>query len=192
MVTDQFRLYGVGVTQGSQTTVNYQELGYYSDSLIRSGGGATSKLNHESLIDDNTYKSSNQMSLSGTPVIEGAGGLAFSVADLVVKASTTVRISYQVDIVQGIDSYHSFVLENNSINETIYMLEARESMHGSVLLTLDPGQYSLSDSTINAIREPGISGYWSIRSVVSMTVVPSPNALALIASAALFANRRRR
>ena len=192
VVTDQFRLYGVGVSQGSQTTINYQDQGYYRDSLIRSGAGATAKLNHESLIDDDAYKSTNSMSLYGTPRVENSGGLAFSVADLYVESSTMVRISFDVEIVEGIDSYHSFVLENTSISETIYMLEARESMSGSVLLTLEPGNYNLADSTINAIREPNISGYWSIRSVVSMIVVPTPSTLALLTPAALFATRRRR
>jgi len=199
VVTDQFRLYGCGVTQGSQTTVDHRERGYHRDLLINTssnGNGRTSaKIEHESLIENDVYKSKNLINLTagfGTPRVEGAGGLAISSVQLVVDKITTVRINYEIDIQSGINSSHLFALENESINQEIFLLNALESQSGSVLLTLDPGQYSISDFISHTSNEPGVAGDWTMQSLISMTVVPAPSTLALLAPAGLIATRRRR
>lgn len=199
VVDDQLRLYGCGVTQGSQTLRSYDRIGYFQDTIFNTSsnnaGRSAVKLKHESLITNNAYKVSTQMSLDvgeSTPRIDETGALSLVFVSLIIQEVTTLRINYDIEINQGLDSYAQFQLKNITDTRTEFLLNSTVSTQGYETLRLQPGEYRLDETTQLRGLQMGQGGSWYANSTFSISIIPSPGPLAMLFPMGLLAYRRHR
>ena len=196
--TDQFRLYGGGVNQANQSLLDFQETGYFRDVVTHSSANANGrsriKLEHESVIDTNVFKSTTLQHISlgnGTPRIPETGSLLLIVAHFLVEETTTLRVAYDIGVDAGIHSKVEFHLGTDT-GENAFALDIDHSTTGSTTITLEPGAYEIFHSLIQNQTPSEISGVWNNLSTISLSVVPTPTTLAAITPLGILATRRRR
>lgn len=196
--TGSFRFYSTQVLLNETSSDAHLSTGTWNtaNSVMseNSFGVSTSSIDIESTILNDTFDVStsfNLQSSSLSPLVEqNAGGALLSISQFVLTESTTLEFSLTIDSQSDLNNFASFSLSGNGTG----ILDVHQEETGNYIFiqSLDAGTYYFDHASSMRAPNENAAGNWSFSSNLSITVIPAPSSLFLLAASPLICIPRRR